>query len=329
MGTLYIAEQGAVVAKANGRLVVRKNGRVIREVVGLHVDRIVVLGNAHLTTPTIAYALDKGVDVVFLSAGGAYRGRLEAPLGKDARLREAQFRMAQDEAGRLAVAKAVVAGKLRNMTALWRRQRKARAAAGCVASIHRLIPRAEKAASLPQLRGYEGSAAAAHFAALRSCVPSGLGFRRRVHHPPTDPVNALLSLGYTLLHNELRAAISTAGLDPYRGFYHELRHGHAALASDLMEEWRPVIGDALVLALLTRERLVRHDFRALPDRSVRLTRDALERFLRAYDERLCSRIQHPALDQRLTYRQCIAHQVAHLAAHIRGERAAYEPFPWR
>lgn len=329
MGTLYIAEQGAVVGKADGRLVVRKDGRVIREVVGLHVDRIVVMGNAHLTTPTIAYALDKGVDVVFLSSGGAYRGRLEAPLGKDARLREAQFRMALDGAGRLAVAKAVVGGKLRNMAALWRRQRTAPPAAGCAASIGRLIPRAERAATLPQLRGYEGSAAAAHFSALRLSVPSELGFRQRVHHPPTDPVNALLSLGYTLLHNELRAAISTVGLDPYRGFYHDLRHGHAALASDLMEEWRPIIGDALVLGLLSRERLGRHDFRALPDQSVRLTRDALERFLRAYDARLCTRVQHPVLDQRLTYRQCITHQVAQLAAHIRGERPAYEPFPWR
>jgi CRISPR-associated protein Cas1 len=309
--------------------VVRKEGRVIHEVVALHVDRIVVMGNVHLTTPTVAYALDQGVDVVFLSAGGAYRGRLEAPLGKDARLRQAQYRMAQDEAQRLAVAKKVVAGKLSNMVALWRRQQRARAAATTVPAIQQLVPRVERASSLSQLRGYEGSATAAHFAAFRQSVPPDLGFERRVHHPPSDPTNALLSLGYTLLHNELRAVTSTVGLDPYQGFYHDLRHGHAALASDMMEEWRPVVVDALVLSLLHRGELVGHDFRVLPDRSVRLTRAALEGFLHAYDERLRARVQHRALGQRLSYRQCLAQQAKRLAGHIRGEEAAYEPFHWR
>lgn len=233
MGTLYVAEQGAVISKADGRFVIRKEGRVIGEVLCLHTDRIVLFGNVHLTTPTVTYALDKGVDVVFLSAGGDYRGCLEGPVGKDAQVRAAQFRAAETEEGRLKVAREVVSGKLRNMAALWRRRGSEGRSAEVARSLVRYLPRVERARSLAELRGYEGSATAAHFAAFRSCVPAGLGFRKRVHRPPTDPVNALLSLGYTLLHGEVRSAVAAAGLDPYRGFYHDLHPGHAALASDL------------------------------------------------------------------------------------------------
>lgn len=154
------------------------------------------------------------------------------------------------------------------------------------------------------------------------------GFRARTHHPPTDPVNVLLSLGYTLLYNHTFAAINIVGLDPYLGFFHQTRHGHATLASDLMEEWRTIIVDSVVLGLINRGEVGAADFQ-LRDGCVRFKQAGMTRFLQAYDARVRSAVLHPQVQQWLPYLRCIELQVRHTAQVLTSQEPQYLPFKTR
>lgn len=203
MATLYVTEQGALVAKKGQRLLVSKAGKLLQEVPIIHVDRVVLMGNIHFTTPALVQMLKRGVDVVLLSSHGTLRGRIQSPWGKDARLRERQYELCHTGGVRLTLAKQFVIGKLLNMAALWRRNRDSASASEPLKALRRLVGKASAASDLAKLRGYEGAATALHFQVFKASLGQELGFTGRAHHPPMDPVNALLSLGYTLLHNEL------------------------------------------------------------------------------------------------------------------------------
>jgi len=328
MGTLYIAEQGAVLTKTDSRLLVRKGRKVLQDIPSIHVEQIVLFGNIQLTTPAIAFALDKGIDVAFLSSYGTYRGRLQPVWTKDAKLRQTQYGAFSDPRCRLILARQLVHGKLHNMAALCRRQRSAKATGPIKTAVSRLVQLDKKtanAANLATLRGWEGAASAAFYQALSTLLRPELGFRGRNRRPPRDPVNALFSLGYTLLFNNFYAMINIVGFDPYLGLFHEVKRGHATLASDLMEEWRPVIVDSLVLSMINHRELRQEHFLCL-EGQIRLTKKGLERFLKRYDARLASKIQHPRLDQQMSYRRCIELQVRHLADVISDPKKSYHPF---
>lgn len=328
MATLYVAEQGAVLTKTDGRLLVRKGRRILQDIPAIHVEQIVLFGNMQLTTQAMAFALDKGIDVAFLSSHGTYRGRLQPAWTKDAKLRQRQYSAFSDFRRRLVLARQLVHGKLHNMAALCQRQRSAKVTGVVKTAVNRLVQldkKAANAANLAALRGWEGAASATFYQAFSTLLRPELGFRGRNRRPPRDPVNALLSLGYTLLYNNFYGMINIVGFDPYMGLFHEVKRGHAALASDLMEEWRPIIVDSLVLSMINHRELGPEHFLCL-EGQIRLSKEGLERFLKRYDARLASKIRHPRLDQRISYRRCIELQVRHLANVISGPKKLYTPF---
>lgn len=329
MGSLYITEQGAVITKTDGRLVVRKDGQMLEDLPALHVDQIVIFGNAGLTTPAIRFVLEKGIDVAYLSSRGTYRGRLQPEWAKDATVRQQQYHCSLDPRFCLLLAQQLVIGKLRNAMVFGRRQRRLTTEARqCLTAIDALLPKVTAATHLDQVRGYEGAGAASYYRVFRTFLQDDYGFRNRQAHPPTDPVNALLSLGYTLLYNHLYAAINVVGLDPYQGFFHQLQRGHAALASDLVEEWRAVIVDSVVLSLLNRREITRDDFRQA-EQGLRLTKPALTRFLTRYDARISEEVFFPTLQVKTSYRRVFELQVRHLGKVILGEETTYQPFTLR
>ena len=152
------------------------------------------------------------------------------------------------------------------------------------------------------------------------------GFERRARRPPPDPANALLSLGYTLLTQNMIAAAEVVGLDPYDGLFHADKHGRPALALDLEEEFRSIIVDSVMLTLINKELLTPDDFRPGPKGGVRLKREALKTFFRQYGKRIHTRVIHPGLDHRLTYQQCFEVQARLLSKVIEGKRKTYAPF---
>jgi len=329
MATLYITEQGATVSKTDERLVIRKGRRILQEIPAVHVEQIVVFGNANFTTPAMAFLLERGIDVAYLSSRGQYRGRLQPRLCKDASLRQLQYKRSLDPAFRLAVAKQIVSGKVHNALVFCQRQRRLAAEAQShLETLIQIIHRIPTAIDIEAVRGYEGAASAAYYKIFKTLLKQDMGFRSRKNHPPTDPVNALLSLGYTLLYNNLYAFINIVGLDPYLGFFHETKHGHAALASDLLEEWRTILVDSVVLSLINRGELGPGDFRKGLWK-IRLTKEGLEKFLRAYDRRLATEILHADLGQRLSYRRCLEAQVRRFVRVLYCQEKLYSPFKVR
>jgi CRISPR-associated protein Cas1 len=148
----------------------------------------------------------------------------------------------------------------------------------------------------------------------------------RAYHPPPDPVNAMLSFGYTLLLNDAIGALYRIGLDPAIGFYHAIDYGRPSLGLDLEEEFRPVLVDRLVLRLLRRGAVQPSDFQRAEGRAgILMSDDARQLFLRCYEEQLGVKVRYHTLDLNLSYRQCIEKQAEHLARCILGQDEAYEP----
>lgn len=289
MAPLYVVEQGAVVQKEGERVVVRKDGQLLLSVPVFKLDAVVVFGGVQLTTQAMALLLANGVEVAFMSMDGRLKGRLMPAESRNVVLRLQQYERYHDPSFRLQLGRAVVRGKLHNAKVILMRYMRNHPDVSLQQSVNALddaIMRAENAEDLQSLRGIEGRAAAAYFAALGGMVTGKLQFSGRTRRPPKDPVNALLSFGYSLLMQELFSHVAARGFDPYLGFYHDVRYGRPALALDLLEEFRAPLIDRLVLSLVNRKMFGAEDFREGEKGGCLLTNEALRRFLMAYEERL-------------------------------------------
>lgn len=326
MTTLYIKEQGAQLRRTGERLVVTRENEVLQDIPIIHVDQVVVMGNVQLTTPAVALLLQRDVDVVFLSSRGTYRGRLVTTGSRFAELRHAQLRMLSDEPMALGIAKAVVEGKLNNQATLLRQLNgKAGALQQAAASIDRAREQARHALNLDSLRGYEGTAGATYFGALKMLIPQEWDFVKRIYHPPPDPVNALLSLGYTLLLKDMMAAVELVGLDPFLGFFHALDYGRPSLTLDLIEPFRPVV-DALVVDLVLHGHIQRQQFTISTEDDkpqAMLSEAGLHVYLRAYEAALETRIPYPE-SGRTSRRRCMELQARELAQVTLGKRQTFK-----
>jgi CRISPR-associated protein Cas1 len=320
---LYLTEQGSVLRRVGERLVVTKDHQVLEDVPLIHVEQVVVMGNIQLTTPVVALLLQREVDVVFLSSRGKFRGRLMTTGSKFAQLRHRQLRLMDDERKVLPVARELVVAKLTNQAHLLERlgaQRPAR-------QIKADADKARRASPLDSLRGHEGAAGARYFAALKEIIPAEWGFARRIYHPPTDPVNAMLSLGYTLVLKDATAAVQLVGLDPFLGFFHAIDYGRPSLSLDLMEPFRPLV-DRLVMKWIARDKISPRDF--LParrkDGAVLMSDEARTRYLRAYERQMERRVLYPPTAERTTFRRCLELQARELAQVVLGKRGRFRAF---
>ena len=234
MSVLYVTEQGATVRCIEGRIIVKKEKKTLQEVPAHKLEQIVAVGNIIFTASAAHFCMENGVDVAFLSTTGKYRGRLQPEFAKSALLRQRQYERAVDKEYCRRLSATIVAGKLRNMLAMIRQQRRLRDVN--VTQTHELetiLRKVEKGPDVDTLRGFEGAATAAYFKTFRQALKGDWDFPAREYHPPTTEVNAMLSLGYSLLYNNLFGAVNVVGLDPYMSYFHRSRHGHAALVSDL------------------------------------------------------------------------------------------------
>jgi CRISPR-associated protein Cas1 len=328
MATLYVTEQGARIEKEYKRLLVTKDDEVLLRVPLSRVSDVVLVGWTGATTPALLALLDAGIGLVFVSRTGTLRGRLVPPTPKNIPLRHQQYARAQDEPFCLDVARAIVGGKLRNQRTLAFRLRRSHPEIeeGLIEKITAAIEGVQDSDDMNTLRGLEGAGARAYFHILRQALSEGWDFEKRVRRPPGDPVNALLSLGYTLLGHSLMSAIEVVGLDPYDGFFHADKYGRPALALDLVEEFRSVIVDSVVLTVVNKEILDLDDFRPGPKGGVLLTRRGLRQFLAQYSARLQTEIIHPWAGRRLTYQKCFEVQARLMRKVIEGKAEEYRPF---
>ena len=314
MSTLYLVQQGATVNKEQGRFVVKAPQAAPIEIPAREVERLLVFGNVHLTTPVIAECLERQVPVVFLSQLGDYKGHLWSAECDDLTVEIAQFQRRQDDAFRLATAQAIVRGKLMNSKQLLlrlNRKRQLAEVAEAIAGISRDLAALEQAATLDSLRGYEGSGAARYFKALGQLIVNpAFTFTERNRRPPKDPVNSLLSFGYTLLFNNVLSLLLAEGLNPYLGHLHGSEKKQTFLAFDLVEEFRSPVVDSLVMRLINQKFFKPTDFTwPNSEGGIYLSDVARRPFLKQFEERLSLSVSHPDVSEPVSYRRIIQLQI--------------------
>lgn len=328
MPSLYVTRPGSRIELERGRLLTILGEELLASVPAARVDRVFAVGGVSVTTPVMAFLLDRGIDLVFLTLDGRVRGRLDAGLGGSLVTRRGQYRRADDPAFSLTLAKAFVTGKARNCRTrcLKLAEGEDGPAAEAAGRIARELPRIEAAADHATLMGTEGRIARAYYAGLRAHLRSPWRFERRARRPPPDPVNAVLSITYTLLVEQCRTALTAAGLDPECGFLHAARAGRPALALDLMEEFRPVIADAVTWALFNNRMLDPGQFVTLSDGAVRLSPESWKDLAGQYSRRIETPILVPGRSTRTTYRKLLEVQAWQIRRVIEGAQEAYAPF---
>lgn len=328
MSTVYITQQDSVVRKVDERLKVTQQKQTLLDIPLIKVSQVVLFGRVTVTAATVATLLEHGIDICYLSEYGRYVGRLEPPFSKNSLLRVDQYKAAFDPQQKLRIARQFVLGKLTNMRVMLLRANREQDNPALSTAITR-VKDAERAAAecpdLDMLRGHEGEGSAAYFAVFGELIRQDFSFPGRVRRPPTDPVNALLSFGYTLLHNDLHSACNVVGFDPYIGYLHADRYGRANLALDLMEEFRPIVVDSVVLTCLNKRILQPDDFVQEMGGAYRLSDAGRKQFLIQYEERKNTEFKHPIFGYRITYQRCFEMQARLLAKYLQREIEVYPP----
>ncbi|NTU53042.1 MAG: CRISPR-associated endonuclease Cas1 [Chlorobiaceae bacterium] len=339
LNTLYLQEQGSIMRKDGERFSIEKEGAVVNEVVVRHIEQVVVFGNVALSTPVMQYCLQNEIPVTFLSQHGSYFGRLEATLADNAEMQRYQFLRSIDEPFALETAKAIVVAKITNSRTMIRRRMSAirereREDYGKMllnlGLMDDLAKTAERCGEIDGLRGYEGKASALYFECYGLLFNRNLPFHtpsfHRVRRPPTDPVNSLLSFGYSMMHNNIFSMVRLCGMNPYIGFLHAERKGNPSLVNDLVEEFRTVI-DSLVLYTLNRGMLKENDFYYRKDQpGCFLSNDARKRYINIFEERMWQESRDGSSGRTLNFRRQIEKQVRMMRDVIAGTCTEYHPY---
>ena len=336
LNTLYITTPEAYIRLDNDTISVNVERETKLRVPIHHLTSVVVFGNIGISTPLMHRLAEDGIALVMLDTNGRFKARVEGGVNGNVLLRQAQHQRILDPAIVLDIAKCCVAGKIKNSRqVLLRGAREAKNEADGKALSRVADNLAASLRSLPEasdpdvVRGIEGEAARNYFAALNLIVREDLRsifqLDGRTRRPPRDRFNALLSFLYSMLMNDCRSACETVGLDPQVGFLHVLRPGRAALALDLMEEFRS-FADRLALTLINRGQLGAKDFVEREGGAVLLEGDARKAVVVAYQERKQEELTHPLLAQAIPMGLLPLVQARLLARTIRGEIDGYLPF---
>jgi CRISPR-associated protein Cas1 len=325
MTTLYVIQPDAVLSKDYEAFQValrQEDGTWKKQKVAAQtVNEVILMGNPQVTGDAFVYALELGMPVHYLSSFGKYLGSALPKSSRNGQLRLAQYEVYRDPVRRLELVKAIVTAKIHNQyNVLYRHNEKDN-------PLKERKSLVKDKQTIQEVMGVEGLAAREYFACWQRMVGKQWTFNGRNRRPPTDPVNSLLSFAYALLQGQVMAAVHIAGLDPYIGYLHEVNRGQPAMVLDLMEEFRALIADNLVLSLLHKQAIKPDDFNESLG-AYRLKDNAKKTFLQAFDTKMNDEFKHPVFDYRCNYRRAIELQARLLSRHLQ-EGVPYKPLSLR
>lgn len=353
MPTLYVIEQGARIEKEYKQILITLEGEVIQAVRLKSIDEVVLVGSVGATTQAMLALLDEGIGLTFVSMSGKLRGRLTPNSLSNLELRLKQYQRQQNEDFCLLISKSIVQGKLKNCRTMARRiarnpQIRTNGTdspdntnegslnnlspfQNQISQLDTLIKKLDNVEERSVLRGLEGVGGKLYFSILKAGIQwkGDNGFLRRQRRPPKDPINAALSFGYSLLSQTLITTVEIVDLDPLAGFFHTNQYGRPSLALDLMEEFRPVIVDSIILRMVNHHMLKPIDFIEAEDGQVLFTKTGLRKFFSQFHQRLNTQVYHPYARRKITYQKCFEVQARLLRKVITGEEPGYLPFLWK
>ncbi len=332
---LVVQSQYARIGKEGETLKISDEERGETQIRLIDISDVALFGNVSITTPALSALLEREIPVTFHSHSGWFRGVAHGLGHRNVEVRTAQYRMSFDEAACLRFARELVAAKIANQRTIlrrnWRGSPEERQAALDRLSASRKS--ADGATTLAMLLGIEGDAAAVYFRAFAGLIKTPddkpdtgdlapFRFEARNRRPPTDPINAMLSLAYAMLTRHLTIALTSVGLDPYRGFYHAPRYGRPALALDIMEPFRAIIADSVVLSAVNTGEVGPSDF-IVAATGTALTQAGRRRFVEAFERRLSQETTHPVFGYQVSMRRLLLVQARLLSRFLLGELPSY------
>jgi len=328
---LYVDTQGASLKKKHGQILVTKDKEVLNDIPITAVDQITVVGQVQISAALIHELLKRSIIIYYVTSHGKTLGWINPTLGKNSVLRIAQIKTADNANKSLNIAKAIIKGKTKNMRTLlvrYNRSLNNERITKAVDFLKIISKEIENTYDIDKIRGYEGIASKYYYDVFEQLFKNQdtiFKFNGRVRRPPTDPVNAMLSYGYTLLTNDITNELIRVGLDPYIGFYHSNVYGRPALALDLIEEFRSIIVDSVVLTLINKKIISPKDFTNTLG-ACQIEEKGRKAFLEIYRNRIKEEIKHPIFHYKLSYRRVMELQARLLSKVLTGELADYEAF---
>ncbi len=329
MSYLYITEDGAAVSVSGGYYVVNYKDGLVHKIPSETLESVSLFGNVTLTTPCVKKFLENGIPVSYFSKNGAYFGRLESTRHCNIFRLKKQIYLSDDTGFSMAFSRKIISAKITNQIVILRRY--ARHSENDISEeigmMKNCLSKIEICSESEEIMGYEGTAAKYYFRALSKLVDPKFAFTGRNRMPPRDPFNSMLSLGYTMLMYEIYGEIENKGLSPYAGFLHKDRERHPSLASDLMEEWRPVIVDSVVMSLVNGNEISADEFISDEETGgVYLTKAGMKIFIKKLETKLRSETGYLEPERRMTFRKALWHQVNALAEAVeKSDVSCYEP----
>lgn len=339
---LYLDTQGLKIGRKSETLQIKEHGKLIDDVRLNHVNHVALFGNIQISTQAVQSLCYAGIPLTYFSVGGWFYGLTRGHHQKNVFLRIQQFHKSAQPDTCIQLARQFVEGKIRNQRTLLRRNH-VEAPAEALSHLKQSAHDAQNAPNLPILLGIEGAAAALyfkHFAGMIKPQESSIEeetndspdfpfhFTERNRRPPTDPVNALLSLAYSLLAKDCAIAAYSVGFDPYVGFFHQPRFGRPALALDLMEEFRPIIAESVVITAINNRVIHSQDF-VRAGNAVNLTPAGRKKFIQTYEQRMSHLLTHPLFQYKVCYRRAIELQARILARVLEEQFSDYKPLTTR
>ncbi len=333
MSTLYVTDQGAYLSVKNQQFQVYYQGELRIKVPASRVSNIVLFGCCNVSHGAVSHALRQRIPIMYLSQRGRYFGRLQTEGDAKVEYLMQQVICSQNPEFTRKQAENIVSAKLHNSRALLmklNRRRPSKLAASAIDLIADLRDNLSQADSMDALRGYEGKAATLYFQALGSLFTGVFAFEKRTRRPPTDPINSLMSLGYTLLSQNVFSFVQAVGLHTHFGNLHVPRDNHPALVSDLMEEFRAQLVDSLVAYLINSKIFTPEEFTSPDEKGgVYLQPHSLKKFLKHWEEKLQSDVTHLHTGYQVNFRRCLELQVREYVACLTGEVEMYRPMIWK
>lgn len=339
LNTLYVFTQGAYLRKESETVVVRIDKQSKMRLPLVNIGSITCFGRVGLSPQLMGFCAQKGIAISFMTESGRFLAAVNGFAPGNVLLRREQYRRADDLETAKLIARSCIVGKLANYRTVLRRgarenssQESCERLTAVANRIDMAIRTLSESLSLDQLRGMEGEFSAEYFSVFNDLITSGQGdfvFCGRSRRPPQDRVNAMLSFLYSMLANDLRSACEGTGLDAAVGFLHRDRPGRPGLALDLMEEFRAILVDRLVLSLINRGQVKKSGFVEDPGNGIRMDDSTRKQLVTAYQKRKQETVTHPFLNEKMTLGLVPHIQARLLARHLRGDSDAYPPFAWK
>ncbi|NET34860.1 MAG: CRISPR-associated endonuclease Cas1 [Cyanothece sp. SIO1E1] len=332
MTTLYISDQGAYLRVKHQQFQVFHQESLRCSVPVSRVSHIVVFGCCNVSHGAVGLALRRRIPVLYLASNGRYFGRLHTEGHAQVEYLTRQVQRSLESDFTKAQAQSIILGKLHNSRILLQRLSRRRKPAGtseAIAALAKLATQVAEADAIETMLGYEGQAANVYFQAYAALLKGKFAFEKRTRRPPTDPVNSLLSLGYTLLSQNLHSMVEAAGLHTHFGNLHLPQKNRPSLVCDLVEEFRALVVDSLVAYLINSNIFTEEDFTPPDARGgVYLFPDALKKFLKHWEDMLQKTVTHPHTGYKVSYRRCFELQVWEYVSCLMNEQEGYRPMRW-